>query len=155
MGLYRCILVGAAMGLLACGGGGQDDVLYEYEGTWLVEGERCQGAALPRLVEVTSREDADGKMEARYRRSDGCVEKDDLFWEGDLAESGAVRLGDASAEAVQQGPDRLDIEASQGRLTMLRVYPDSSPPVLPELNDVSLSGQWLMESYPCDEGLVP
>lgn len=150
----RCYtLAMVAVGLLACSGA-EDEVLFEYRGIWVVEGERCQGSAVTRLVEVASTEDAGG-LEARYRRSDACVEKDDIFWEGELAESGAVRLDGVSAEVVQDGLERLHIEASEGRLTMLRVYPETGPPALPELDDVSLSGRWLMEGYPCEEGLVP
>ncbi|TXD38092.1 hypothetical protein FRC98_04125 [Lujinxingia vulgaris] len=142
--------------LVACGDAAEGDgTPFEYQGTWVVEGARCEGQEQLRVVAVEPAADEDGALVARSLRADACLAAGASLWEGDPAGDGAVRLGDDEVGVQTQGKDVIRLDAPDGELTLRRVYPDTGPTPLPEIDDLSLSGQWLMEGYPCDEELVP
>ncbi|RAL20184.1 hypothetical protein DL240_18370 [Lujinxingia litoralis] len=140
------------LGMLGCGGGDQDQEPFVYEGTWAVEGTVCQEGSEPQLVEV---ERVEGELLAWVMRDDACRQRGEVLWEGQPDTSGKVSLGDASVAVRSEGAHRLHLEAADGALLMRRVYPETGPPVRPDLGEFSLSGQWMMEGYPCQDGLVP
>ncbi|TXC76794.1 hypothetical protein FRC91_08700 [Bradymonadales bacterium TMQ1] len=157
MSVFRRMVVGVGMvsGLFACGDAAEGDGRpFEYEGTWVVEGARCQGQEQLRIVTVEAVEEG-GELVASTLRGDACLTPDGTLWEGDPAGDGAVRVGNENVSVQTSGRDVMRVAAPEGELTMRRVFPDTGPAPLPEIEDLSLSGQWLMEGYPCDEELVP
>lgn len=123
---------------------------------WIVEGMRCDGEEVNRLVGVV-----DEKV--RYRRGDDCVEVGDPFWveppemDGDSLE---VFLDSRAQTYVEMdirvsNEDRFRLENSDHLFVMRRVFPEVSPTAIPGLSNFDLAGQWLMEGYPCFEDEVP
>ncbi|TXD32589.1 hypothetical protein FRC96_17040 [Lujinxingia vulgaris] len=157
MSMFRNAVVGlgVATALVACGDAAEGDGQpFDYEGTWVVEGARCEGQAQLRIVSVEASDEGD-ELVASTLREDACLALGATIWRGDPAGDGAVLLGDAEVSVQTSGRDVVRVAAPDGELTMRRVFPDTGPAPLPEIEDLSLSGQWLMEGYPCDEEFVP
>ncbi len=132
---------------------------------WAVDGMRCNGDEIARLVRFVDRE-AGGDIErsAEYARGDGCVDAGDQFWttiptqlgdeveinfESDVDDKRSFTVDDA-------GESHLVLVADDGaEVVMQRVYRYLNPSPIPDLVDFDLAGQWWMEGYPCHEELVP
>lgn len=171
----RCYVVGLVLWFVFLGAGcGGDDAeragledllepqLDSESNDWVVQGMRCDGAAVTRFVTLVEDDD---EMLAHYVRGDDCVDAGDDFWttgpeqEGDEIELviGSQTDTRRSVTAERDGDHRLRFvgDGEEDDLEMHQVYRSTGPSPIPDLSDFDLAGQWWMEGYPCVEDLVP
>lgn len=163
------ILSAVMAGLLLFGCGGEEGEA-EFPATsgdldaeridWVVDGMSCDGDEVIRLVGLV---DDDGEVYAEYLRGDECVDEGQRFWESRPREEGdevdVLIDGDqerSTLRAGRAGEYAISLVDDDGvELTMRQAHAELNPSPRPDLDDIDLAGEWLMEGYPCSHEQVP